>query len=363
MKREHICCLITIALLAVLVLIVVLPNRQPAQPPEPTTASTVPQTAPPTTLPVDREGSTIGICLPSQAEAWSETAHLLKQQLTDKGYAVELSYGDGTPFGQLNALNALFMQNVDCVIVAPADSATLPNNQLVPGEDPVPLISYGSLLMDTDTVAGYVCYDYYQMGREIARKVEDALDLSAAADQNRSHTIELFMGAPKDYNAVLLYDGLQSILGTYLDSGVLECKSGRLAFEDNCISGWSADAAATACATRLKNHYPGSAPDICITGSDNIAAGVIRALKSAGVHAGQWPLITGNGATEEGLTQLSEGELKLTVSTDPTDPAKACVAMVDMVLFGVQPDFPVAEISNHLRAVPTALCDFQLVCE
>lgn len=354
MKREHIYCLITAALLAVLVLIVVLPNR-------PSDATPPPETTPPTTIEVDREGSVIGICLPVQTEEWADAAYLLKQQLAAKGYGVELSYGDGTVPGQLEAMNALFRKNTDCVIVAPADSATLPNTQLLPGEDPVPLISYGSLLMDTDTVEGYVCYDYYAMGQEIARQVARTMALDTAADQNRSHTIELFMGAPRDYNAVLLHQGLRSILDPYFASGVLTCASGRLAFEDNCISGWSAEAAAAACATRLEKYYPGNAPDICITGSDNIAAGVINALESTGIVSGNWPLITGNGATEAGLAYLSAGKLHLTVSTDAADPAKACVAMVDMVLFGLQPDFTLAELSNHLRSVPTALCDFELV--
>lgn len=351
MKEQTVKLLICIASLALLVALVMLPNRQTAS------APLLPEeTAPPPTIVVDRTGITVGICLPDQTDDWAETAFLLKTALEEKGYAVEFAYGTGTAQGQAEAIDTLIHKGVNCLVVAPIDSAALPM------EDPgIPVLSYGSLLMDTEALDGHICYDYFSMGADIAHRIEDALVLPTAADESRSYTVELFMGAARDYNALLLHQGLRSVLDGYLDAGVLECRSGRLEFEDCAIAGWSAGGAAAACATRLEKYYKDEAPNICISASDSIASGVITALDNAGVTQDHWPLVTGNGNTQEGLDNQAAGKQFLTVSTDAADPASACAAMVDLVLFGLQPPFPTEELHNHVRAVPTALCDFELI--
>ena len=136
--------------------------------------------------------------------------------------------------------------------------------------------------------------------------------------------------------------------------------SGRLVFEDCCIPNWSEDAAKQACLTRLENSYDAGAPDICICASDTIAAGVISALETKGVQPENWPVITGNGATETGVSNLASGKQALTVRLDAANPAEVCVAMVDRALFGAVPDFPLGEIFNNVINVPTAFCDYEL---
>ena len=358
MKEQTVKLLICLICLVLLVTLVTLPNAQPEIEPTPDPNQTQ-DTETQTTGPVDRENMLIGICLPSQVEEWTDAAILLKDQLEAKGYQVALAYGNGTAEGQVAAMNTLRKQNADCLIVAPVDSAALPNEQ----EETVPVLCYGSLLMDTANVSGYICYDYFGIGVAIAHQLNGVLDLENAYDEGRHYTAELFMGAARDYNALLLYEGLRSVLDPYFEVGVLECLSGRLEFEDCAIAGWSAESAAKACATRLANHYPDQAPNICIGASDSIAAGVIQALEAAPVAENHWPLVTGNGATEEGLAYMEQGKQFLTIYTDPAGPAKACAAMVDMVLFDLQPDFPVTQTFNHVVDVPTALCDFRLIGE
>ena len=363
MKEHLVKLLICILSLTFLVLLVVLPNKQsaPAPTPEPDTDQVQVSDAPEIS-PADRAGKLVGICLPAQSGEWTDAAILLKEQLEEKGYRVALAYGNGTAEGQTAAMNSLRLQKADCLIVAPVDSAALPDPQKN-AEGTTPILCYGSLLMDTANVAGYVCYDYFGMGIAIAHRIESALSLSTAYDDGRSYTTELFMGAARDYNAILLHQGLRSVLDPYFETGVLEVLSGRLEFEDCSIAGWSAESAAKACTTRLANHYPDRLPNICIGASDNIAAGVIQALEETAPAEGHWPLVTGNGATEEGLAFLEQGKLFLTVFTDPADPAKACAEMVDMVLFDTQPEFPVTQTFNHVVDVPTALCDFRVMGE
>ena len=337
--------------MVVLVLMVVLVTCQPGSDTE-----SEPATA---TVPLVRQERLVGVCLPQESDAWTTTGNQLQSQLTALGYRVKVVYGDGTAQSQNTLLLELMDQGAACLVVAPVDSAAMAQVQNAALEKKVPILSYGSLLMDTEAVAGYICYDYQEMGASVARYIEEAFSLSSAEKENRSYTVELFMGAPEDYNAMLLHKGILGELEPYLTAGVLECKSHRIAFEDSCIPEWSQLSAEKSCNGRLKNSYPGGAPDICICASDSIAAGVISSLEKAGIT--KLPLVTGNGATQKGMENLSAGKQTLTVRTDPSDPAKACCAMVDMVLFGVTPDFNMGEVFNNVNNVPTALCGFTLV--
>ena len=313
----------------------------------------------PTTVSLPRQERLVGVCLPQENDAWTVTGNYLQSQLTALGYQIKLVYGDGTAQSQNTLLLALMEQGADCLVVTPIDSSAMTEAQNAALEKKIPILSYGTLLMDTEAVAGYICYDYQEMGASVSRYIEEKLSLSTAEKENRRYTLELFMGAPEDYNAILLHKGILSELEPYLAAGVLECKSRRIAFEDSCIPEWSQLSAEKACTGRLENKYEGTAPDICICASDSIAAGVISSLEKAGVT--DFPLVTGNGATEKGMENLKAGKQALTVRTDPADPAKACCAMVDMVLFGVTPQFTVGEVLNNVTNVPTAFCGFTLV--
>lgn len=354
MKRNTVLLLASLAGAVLLLLIALLLTGRPgAEDTAGTTAGT--------TIPVNRDGMLVGVCMPDQTEAWINAGYQLKNQLESVGYQVNLTCSDGTVERQRALITDLMSIPVDCLVVTPVDSTALTEVAQTAQEKQIPIVSYGSLVMAAEGVSGYVCYDYFGMGAAIAQQVETQFSLATAAAESRSYTFELFMGAAWDSNAISLYNGIYSVLDPYIRSGVLQSRSGRLAFEDSCIPGWSEDAAQQSCATRLKHSYGGAAPDICITASDAIAAGVIRVLEVAHGTQEHWPFVTGNGATETGMANLESGKQALTVRTDPTQPAEACVAMVDRALFGAEPDFPVSRIFNNVVSVPTALCGFELV--
>jgi putative multiple sugar transport system substrate-binding protein len=307
---------------------------------------------------LNREDKLVGICLPDESDAWLTSGKQLLNRLTEVGYQVKLCYADGTAQTQNTLLLELMAQGADCLVVAPVDSAVMKEASEAALEKKVPILSYGSLLMDTAAVAGYICYDYQGMGEEIGRYVVQKLRLDSAERDDKIYTVELFMGSPEDYNAVLLHQGIMRVLTPYLEAGVLECKSRRTAFEDCCIQDWSDTEAERVTGNRLKN-YLGVAPDVCICASDSIASGVIRGLESKALTG----FVTGNGATEEGIANLKAGKLGLTVRTDPGSPARLCGDMVDLALFGAVPAFTLGEVNNNVVAVPTALCEFTLVDE
>jgi len=323
----------------------------PVQTPPATTGPTVPPT---------RQEQTVGICLPARLEAWIGTGELLQKKLTALGYKTRLVYGDGTAKAQNQLLLELIENDISCIVLAPVDSAGMAEADTAALEKNIPIIAYGALLMDTEAVAGYVCYDYQAMGAELARYIEKKHTLSSAATEERSYTVELFMGSPEDYNAVLLHKGILSVLKPYLSAGVLDCKSHRTAFEDSCIYEWSGNAAEKACNSRLSS-YPDSRPDILICASDSIAGGVLRSLEAAGVTVENMPLVTGNGATTEGLANLAAKKQAVTIQTDPEEPAEACCAMVDRLLLGLETEMALSTTFNNVTQIPTALCGYKLI--
>ena len=315
----------------------------------------------PTVTPLARQEKLVGICLPDESDAWTATGEMLKTQFADAGYQVKLTYGDGTAQRQNQLLLELVKQPVSCIVLSPVDSAALTEATDAAVAQNIPILSYGSLLMDTEAAAGYICYDYREMGVSVAKYIEQKYTLANAEREGRSYTLELFMGSPEDYNAMMLHKGVMSVLEPYLNTGVLESYSRRTAFEDSCIYGWSEGAAEKACAARLQRSYGESVPDICICASDAIASGVIRALADVRVTQDFWPFVTGNGATSLGLANLDGGKQALTVRTDPNIPAAACCAMADYVMFGVKPNMPLDTTFNNVAEIPTALCGFTLI--
>ncbi len=309
---------------------------------------------PPDAPPPDRENKLIGICVPDQTQAWTEAAARLRAALEEKGYRVELAFGDGTPQGQSSVMETLLHKPVDCLVIAPADSAALTGPEKIAKEQGIPLLAYGVLLMNTDAVSGYVCYDYAQMGAQTGRRIAARLNL----DGGETHTFEMFMGAPKDYNALLFHKGLMSVLQDYIDKNLLLCPSGRVAFEDCCTPDWTADTAVQIFQRRLQSSA-NQVADVYFCASDNIAAGVIAGLEKAGVPA--MPLVTGSGATQEGRTLLSGGKLTLTLSTDWDAPASACVDLADRVLFGTELPMEHTLVNNNVSDIPTILCGFEVL--
>ena len=319
--------------------------------------SSVPTTIPSFALtPALRAEKLVGICLPGK-NIWGLAGSRLQAELVTLGYQVKLVYGDGTAQKQNTQMLELLAEGAGCLIVAPVDSVLLAEAASAAMDKNVPILSFGSLLMDTDATTGYVCYDYQAMVKQVAEYVAEQLSLDTAKAENRVHTVELFMGAPEDYNAVLVYNGVTSVLEPYRTAGVLDIKSHRTTFESCCIWDWDAEIAKKKCTERLDKYYQSSAPDACICASDNIADGVIAALDAKG----QTSLVTGNGNTAAGRNNMAAGKQALTVSTTVEEPAIACGAMVDWVVFGAAPDINLGEVSNNANTIPTALCGFTLI--
>lgn len=318
------------------------------------------QTTATSTQPADSK--VVGISVPNDTDPrWASETATLSQLLEKAGLTALVEYAQDDVSLQSSQIQAMIEQPVGCLVIAAIDSLALTDALLAAKQAGIPVIAYDRLLMQTEAVTCYVGYDYQAIGAAMANHIVKSKQLETAQAERRSHTIEFFMGSPDDNNAVLLYTGTQQVLQPYLDCGVLICRTGRTVFEDVCIQNWSAELANTYCQSYLTSCYTDAPPEILCAASDAIADGCVSALESFEYISGEnWPLITGQGATEAAMQRLSSGQQSMTVQKNTADLPAVCFTAITALLdkTDTQWDGPVCH--NGSVSVPAYFCDFSL---
>ena len=299
-----------------------------------------------------KENRTVGICLPGTQQQWQACAQQLSEKLENAGCQVLTEYAGGDALLQQSQVQTLLSRPVGCLVVSAVDSLTLSSilDQAVPAD--IPVIAYDRMLMYTQGVTACVATDGYAAGRQMAQYIIEKNQLDSAP---KPLSIEFFMGAPTDSNALRLYQGLMELLQSYLDSGKLQCRSGRISFEDTCTQGALTQGALERCFDYLSQEYENTAPDILCTADNLLAQGCIQALESfAFTPDKQWPMITGVGTAPEAAQQMADGKQTMTIHTDTQELTEKCAAVVQQVLAGQQLTAS-AQHSNGAKEVPCVL--------
>ena len=297
--------------------------------------------------------TTVGIALPDEhIQRWSSDGAVIAAGLEEMGVQVIVRYAENDAQLQAQQIGEMITADVDCLVVTAVDSLALTDTLQQAKTAGIPVVAYDRLPVNTDAVTCYAAYDSKAAGSAIGQYIVREKQLHRALEEGRSYTVEFFMGSPEDNNAVLLHEGVMLALQQYLDSGVLVCSSGRLAFEDACISGWSETGAQEVCGRYLTDHYTEGTLDICVAASDTIAYGCRAALESAGYTADNWPVITGQGAQSRAVGNIQAGWQAMTVYMDTAPLAAACVELVQRVLAGA--DFGDLKVCNNGTALVPA---------
>ena len=302
------------------------------------------------------EDKVVGIAMPNQSvERWTSDGENMKSQLEELGYHVILQYAEDDVQTQIAQIEEMVAHPVDCLVIAAIDSTALTEVEARAKDAGIPIIAYDRLLMQTNAVTYYASFDNEGVGRAIGEYIERTMDL---ANTTETYTIEFFMGSPDDNNARLVYNGVMEVLETYLNSGVLLCKSGRTAFEETCILRWSQETAEEMCRDYLKKYYSREKLDICCTAFDGFAYGCRDALEDAGYQVDQnWPLITGQDAEITATRNIISGYQAMSVAKDTRILAEKCVTMVNAVLMGSRPEInDTTTYDNGAMVVSAYLC-------
>ena len=239
------------------------------------------------------------------------------------------------------------------------DSQALVNVLAQAKQNSIPVIAYDRLLMDTDAVSYYATFDNKGVGTKIAEYIVKNKKLETAKQENRSYTIEFFMGSPDDNNALFLYNGIIEILQPYLDNEVLVCKTGRTSFQDTCILRWSQETAQQWAENYLSGYYNNQKLDIACSAFDGFAYGIRSALESSGYKVDvDWPLISGQDADLMAVKNIISGYQSMTIFKDTRILAEKCASMVEAVLKGSEPEInDTTQYNNNVKVVPTYLCE------
>lgn len=327
-----------LSLCAILAVVMLLTAKTPAPATEPTTE-------PPAV-------NAVGVCLagPSGSALSSQITDALQQQ----GFQVNLLCADGNISTQKGQLQAQLTANVSCLILEPVDSLSLLELLSQAKQQQIPVIACDTMLMDTDWVWGYVGFDYRTLGKLMAKQVVQHKNLDA--EDAKSCTIELFMGAPESYSSLLLYEGAMDIFNPYLRTGKLKVASGRTFFEDTCTAGTTAGAK-EACVLRLQNSSV--KPDILFAGTDDIAEGCRQALTAQGYKQENFPTIIGQGGS--GANAVKKGTQLATYVKAPVLLAEACAEAAALALEGKALATDTTQnnrsINVPVKLLPTSLVD------
>jgi putative multiple sugar transport system substrate-binding protein len=309
-----------------------------------------------------RQETVVRILLPDEESLdWKNAGEDLQQQLELRFYQAELFYAGGSPVKQAQQLESAVADEVDILILAPVESAALTEVCKKAKEAGIPIISYDRLLMDTDAVTCYISFDYLAMGRSLGQEIVNREGLATLAE-GEFRTIEFFMGSPEDNNTLLLHLGIMEVLEPYLHTGALVTPTGRIALEDICIVNWDASQVTRNLSDYRKEYYSGGVPDILCTVSDAFANACITQLGN--LPREDYPTITGLGGTKDGLRQLKDGKLSVTISTDLIQLNDRVVQTVVQLLNNAEPEYnDTTTCHNNAMTVPAYLCDFALLTQ
>ena len=294
------------------------------------------------------EAPLVGICLPG--DQWMQVGQLIERDLRVLGYNTKLVYADHDASLQSRQIKELVEENPACLVVMPEDSVALLDALKAAKKANIPVVALDRMLMETDAVSGVVTFDYETFGYQMGTYLVENKQLDTALEENRSYTIEFFMGSTEDHSAFLLHKGLMQRLQPYLDAGVLVCKSGRTSFADTYVLHADQALAKRKCLELLQS---APQPDIICAASDVLAAGCAEAIREMGYEGDPMILLTGQGGDIEAVQRIVDGKQTMTIYKDWEDLASQCVAVVDALAKEEMPQWNDTEsFDNHTIIVP-----------
>lgn len=274
-------------------------------------------------------GKAVALCLPAQEEPWTTYGTALMAQLESQGHEAEVLYAQNDAWEQARQITAAAEAGTSCMVLVPVDALALSDALREAAKAGMKVLTLNRQMSDSRDVTAAVSFDYEQMGKTMANQIVQAKDLENAG--KKKYTIEFLMGSTDDHRAILLHKGLMSVLQTYLDSGVLVCKTGRTALEDTYVQGWDTAKAKKTCKYYLKS-YSDETVDILCAASDAIAQGCIEALEAAGYTEKDWPVITGQGGEAAALRAIADGKQASTICLDTAALWTKCAELVHLLL-------------------------------
>lgn len=308
----------------------------------------------------------IGISLPTQnIERFHKEGLFLQQAFEAEGYAVSLFYaGDDDLEIQQRQITRMVDEDCDVIIVGAVDCYQLDEQLQKARAKGIPVIAYGSLLMNTDAVDYLVGFDAWRAGEMQGNYLRTALKLDRASAAEPKN-IEVFSGMANDSNSRAMFDGAMSVLEPYIASGSLKVLSGQTDFDSATVGRSDADAIC-----RMDNLIAslGYGPqgirlDGVLSPTDEASEAIIHSLQKAGYTSSDMPRITGQDCSALGVHNIEGGLQGMSVFQDGRLLANTAVRMTDSILSGGVARITEPGIDNGVKHVPAYECQPEYLAE
>ncbi|MCF3945247.1 sugar ABC transporter substrate-binding protein [Acidiphilium sp. AL] len=249
-----------------------------------------------------------------------------------------VSNANSSPDTQLNQAQSAISNGADVLVVDPVDGKAGAAIVNYAARNHIKVISYDRLIQDSKPDY-YVSFDNVKVGELQGQYI--------AAHTKAGGHVMMINGAPTDPNAFDFRRGAMNVLGPLFKSGKLH-----LAYTV-MTPDWSAQNAFTEsqqALTRLHNKV-----NAVLAANDTTGAGAIRALQAVGL-AGKVP-VTGQDATNGGLTYILEGLQSMTVFKYVPDEAAAAAQLAVAVATHTKPPAGLlnGKTNNKMIDVPSVL--------
>ncbi|MFI6038559.1 sugar ABC transporter substrate-binding protein [Streptomyces sp. NPDC051315] len=256
------------------------------------------------------DGFSVGLLLPSRAlPRWEHSDKpLIEKRLKQlcPRCTMEYANADNDATRQRQQMVSMITKGVKVLILDAADTKALRSSIQEARRADVPVVAYDRLA--EGPISGYVSFD----GAQVGRLQGEAL-LAAMGDKAGTRNVVMMNGDPTSPNAAWYRSGALSVL-----TG--KVKIGR----SYDTLGWSADNAHANMSAAIAALGPDRIHGV-LAANDGIAAGVIAALKSAGVR--KLPPVTGQDADLDAVRRIVKGEQYMTVYKAFDEEAAAAAAM------------------------------------
>ena len=297
----------------------------------------------------------VGVSLPTKdLRRWNQDGDLMRKELMDEGYEVDLQYASNDTNTQARQISAMVDSGCKVIIVAAISPDSL--NQVLQNakDNGVTVIAYDRVINGTDAVDYLVTFDNYMVGQIQGKYIEAMLDLGRPEGL---YTMEITSGDPSDINGMLFYNGAMDVLKPYIDSGKLQIKSGQIDYDATATEGWSTDKAWGRAESIIGKFYSGSTTlDAWLCLNDSTALGVAKALETA--YTGRYPIVTGQDCEIENVKNIINGKQSMSVFKDTRTLVERTVKMTTQIVEGKTVEVNNTETYNNgVKTLPAYLCE------
>jgi len=282
-------------------------------------------------------GGVVGVLMPTKdLQRWNQDGDNMKNQLEEKGYTVDLQYANNDVATQVEQIENMITKGVDVLVIASIDGSALANVLESAKEDGILVIAYDRLIMDTPNIDYYATFDNEMVGTIQGTYIVETLGLDKG--ETGPFTMEVFVGSPDDNNAKLFNKGALDVVAPYIESGVLDVKSGEGTTNEEWtkigILGWKSEDAQSRMDNLLTTYYADENIDVVLSPNDSLAQGITASLDAAGYGTDEkpFPILTGQDCDVNSMKNILAGKQSMSIFKDTRTLAARTVTMVDEYL-------------------------------